>query len=234
MRTFCVTVLCCIAFSALASDSADAPKIDGLWKWSFTMPDGYKVEPRAKLKREGDTLTGTSRFRSGAPAPIQDGKVNGDTISWSVVREHDGRKVTTRYEGKLKGDTINGTISSDWAGEAKTYSWEAKRTQETPEGEWKWEVAFGEFRTSYSTKLKLDGRKVSGKVKSRDREYDIKEGRWKDGELTFTVERERDGVDIVSKYRGKIDGDTIKGAVETAFGSAEPRSADWLATRVDD
>lgn len=233
MRLFCITVLCCASLSSLASDSSNAPKIDGLWKWSFIMPDGYKIEPRAKLKREGDTLTGTSRFRSGAPMPIQDGKVDGDTVSWSVVREHDGRKVITRYEGKLKGDTIKGTVSSDWAGETKSYPWEAKRTQETPEGDWKWEIAFGEFRTSNTAKLKLDGKKVTGKVKSRDREYDIKEGRWQSGEVSFVVERERDGTEIVSTYRGKIDGDTIKGTVETAFGSAEPRSADWLATRAD-
>lgn len=234
MRTFCLTVLCLSALSAFAQDSSDDLRIDGLWKWSFAMHDGYKVEPRVTLKRDGDALSGTARFRSAPAIPIHDGKVDGNVVSWSVVREHNGRKVTTRYEGKLKGDTIKGTISSDWAGENKTYPWEAKRTQETPEGEWKWDLAFGEFRSNYSADLKLDGRKVSGKVKSRDREYDVKQGRWQSGELTFTVERERDGVEIISKYRGKIEGDAIKGTIETSFGSAEPRSADWLATRTAD
>ena len=234
MRTASLTVLCLLSWSAFAADSADAPKVDGIWKWTFTMPDGYKVEPQVRLKREGDTVTGSSRFRTGAPVNIQDGKVDGDTVTWNVVREHDGRKVTTRYEGKLKGDSIKGTISSDFAGETRSYPWEARRTSESPEGQWRWEVAFGEFRSSYSVKLDVDGKKLKGKVRSRDREYDITDGKWDSGEVSFVVKRERDGVDLVSTYRGRLDGDTIKGTVDTAFGDAEPRPAEWVATRAED
>ena len=36
---------------------------------------------------------------------------------------------------------------------------------------------------------------------------------------------------VVSKYTGKVDGDTIKGKVETKRGDQEGRSRDWEAKR---
>jgi len=233
MKPIYLALFLAVVSSAFAADGNEQTKLDGTWKWSFTMPDGNKVEPKVRLKHDGDAITGTSSFGSGYSAPIRDAKVEGDMVSWSVVREHNGQKVTTRYEGKLSGDTIKGTVKSDWAGEAKTYPWEAKRAPETPEGDWKWDSAFGQFRSSYSAKIKLEGSRLTGKVKSRDREYDIKDGKFKAGEITFTVKRERDGNDIVTHYRGKLDGDTIKGESETAFGTAEPRPVEWIATRVE-
>ena len=46
-----------------AEETNERATASGTWKWTFTMPDGSKVEPRVKLKQEGDKLTGTSRFR---------------------------------------------------------------------------------------------------------------------------------------------------------------------------
>ena len=74
-----------------AADSAGAPpppKAEGTWKWTFTMPDGTKASPRAKLKREGNVLTGKSLVGTGTEVAISDGRVDGDLVSWSVVREH--------------------------------------------------------------------------------------------------------------------------------------------------
>src|SRR6266446_8226100 len=76
-----------------ADEVNEATSATGTWKWTFTMPDGSKVEPRVKLHLEGEKLTGTARFRPGADTPISDAKVNGDEVSFSVIRERDGRKV---------------------------------------------------------------------------------------------------------------------------------------------
>lgn len=226
-------LLCAAAISLPAADSTE-PKIEGTWKWTFNMPDGTKAEPRARLKREGDALTGTSIPRPGMAVPITDLKHDGDKISWTVVRETNGRKVTTRYSGRVKNDTIKGKIESDWSGEPTTYDWSAKRAPDTPAGTWKWETVFGQFRSESTVKLELDGKeKLKGKAKLRTTEVDIKNGKYKNGEISFDVIRDRDGVETITSFRGKLDGDTIVGETEFDFGS-ETRIRDWTATRADD
>jgi hypothetical protein len=223
-----------IVVSLPAADTNSEPQLDGLWKWSFTMPDGTKADPKARLKREGDTLTGTSTPRPGMSIPIIDGKIDGDKITWTILREAAGRKVTTRYEGVVKGDTIKGSINSDWAGETRRYDWSAKRAPHTPTGTWTWETVFGTFRSQSSAKLELDSKgKLKGKAKLRTTEVDIKNAHFKDGEVSFDVVRERDGVETVTTYRGKLDGDTIKGESEFEFGG-ELRKREWVATREDE
>jgi hypothetical protein len=216
-----------------AADTNSTPKLDGVWKWSFTMPDGTKAEPKVRLKQEGEALTGNSIPRANMAIPISDAKVEGEKVSWSVTREAGGRKVTTRYEGKVEGETIKGTIMSDWAGETRRYEWLAKRAPNTPAGNWKWETVFGTARFESTLKLELDGKdKLKGKAKLRTTEVDIKEGKYKDGEISFEVVRERDGVETVTLYRGKLDGDTIRGESEFEFGG-QVRTREWIATRVD-
>ena len=63
---------------AVAQEPTNAPSLEGTWKWTFTMPDGGLVTPRLKLKRDGDQLTGTSRFRAGTETPVTNLTVNGD------------------------------------------------------------------------------------------------------------------------------------------------------------
>jgi len=46
------------------------------------------------------------------------------------------------------------------------------------------------------------------------------------------VVRERDGVETVTVYSGKLDGDTIRGETEFEFGN-EVRKREWIATRED-
>jgi hypothetical protein len=156
LRTLMVLSLGTAPFTLGAADSptdaskssplatlSTGPKAEGTWKWNFTMPDGTKSSPRAKLKRDGNKLTGTSVINPGTEVAISDGRVEGDQISWAVIREHGGRKVTTRYAGKLTGEQLKVTIESDWTGEKRSYPWEAKRASDSPAGLWKWEFNFG-------------------------------------------------------------------------------------------
>jgi hypothetical protein len=230
-----LALLFAAALTLRAADSAE-PKIEGTWKWTFNMPDGTKADPKARLRREGGAFTGTSIPRPGMSVPITDLKVDGDKISWTVVRDANGRKVTTRYAGRIKEDKITGTIESDWSGQPQTYEWSAKRAPNTPEGTWKWETAFGQFRSESSVKLELDGKnkdKLKGKAKLRTTEVDIKDGKYKNGEISFDVVRERDGVETVTSFKGKLDGDTIVGETEFDF-EGETRTREWIATRADE
>ena len=78
------------------------------------------------MKQDGDKLTGAT-VRNDNETAIQDGKVAGDEVSFTVVRERDGRKVTAKYKGKIKGDSVKGTLESDWSGDWQTLEWEGTR-----------------------------------------------------------------------------------------------------------
>jgi hypothetical protein len=232
------------------------PKLEGTWKWSFSMPDGTKAHPKAKLKREGNVLTGISMVNPGSETAIQDGRVEGDQVTWAVVREQAGRKVTTRYAGQFSGETIQGTIESDWAGEMKKYPWTAKRVSDSPTGTWKWEFTFprsggrggggaggggagggggrgGGFRFESTMVLKYENGKLTGKVKGRTSDTEISNAKFENGKVEFEVKRVRNDVTTITKYWGTIDGETIKGKQEYEW-NEEDQVVDWIATRADE
>ena len=81
-----------------------------------------------------------------------------------------------------------------------------------PTGTWKWSVTFNDMKRDFTLKLKLDGDKLTGAMLGRNnQETAIEEASFKDGEVAFSVTRERNGQKFTTKYKGKVDGDTIKG-----------------------
>ena len=66
-----------------------------------------------------------------------------------------------------------------------------------------------------------------------NQETAIEDGKYKDGEISFKVTRERNNQKIISKYSGKMTGDTIKGKMEFDRGG-ETMSRDWEAKRSKD
>lgn len=102
---------------------------DASGKWTAEMPgrDGNPMTMTMNLKADGDKLTGTVSGRRGE-TPISDGKVEGDTVSFDVVREFNGNKMTTNYTGKLDGDTIHFTIKMQGGmGDGQERKLDAKR-----------------------------------------------------------------------------------------------------------
>src|SRR5262249_3874394 len=83
-----------------------------------------------------------------------------------------------------------------------------------PTGTWKYTADVNGQSIDVTIKLKLDGDKLSGSVTVLDIETKIEDSKYKDGELSFTVNREMDGNKFTIKYKGKISGDTFKGKRE--------------------
>ena len=94
-----------------------------------------------------------------------------------------------------------------------------------PTGTWKWTVEMNGNKRDVTLKLKLDGDKLTGSMPGRNNmETAIDDGKFKDGEVSFSVTRERNGQKFTQKYSGKIDGDTLKGKIEfERDGKAETR-----------
>jgi hypothetical protein len=234
-RVLAAALVCCGSLICFGqdSDADDQTSATGTWKWTFTMPDGSQIQPRVKLQQNGQRLSGTSKFREGLETPISNGKVDGNEIVFSVVRERDGHSITTIYKGTRTGDRIAGTIESNWAGEKQSYPWNAKRFSRDPTGTWKWALPnrFGRTNEMQLT-LKQEKDKLVGAFNLFDREIEIEDGTVKDGEISFKVVREVNDNEITSKYKGKVLGDFIRGKVETTGGDRD-RISLWEAKRVD-
>jgi len=105
---------------------AKAAAASGNWNTVLILPDGNRIEGTLKLKQEGDKLTGAT-VRNESETQIQHGKIADDEITFQVIRDRDGRKVTAKYKGKITGDTVKGKVESDWSGDWQTLDWEGTR-----------------------------------------------------------------------------------------------------------
>jgi hypothetical protein len=87
---------------------------DATGKWTAEMPgrDGNPQTMTFNLKADGNNLTGSVSGRRGE-TPISEGKVDGANVTFDVVREFNGNKMTQHYVGTLDGDTIHFSIKME-------------------------------------------------------------------------------------------------------------------------
>ncbi len=101
--------------------------VDGNWKVTVNSPMG-KEETVLELRCEAGALQGTQSGAHGS-YPIQDGRVNGDTISWSSSVTSPIR-ITLLFTGKLVGDSMQGKVKLGMFG---AYDFTGSRTYFEPQ-----------------------------------------------------------------------------------------------------
>ena len=105
------------------------------------------------------------------------------------------------------------------------------KAKDTATGTWKWTRKTPDGNEQeLSAELKQDGDKVTGKVISPMGEVEIKEGKIKDGKITFKITFEREGNEFTAHFSGKREGDKIKGKVEFEI-DGKKQSRDWEPKR---
>ncbi len=83
--------------------------VDGAWNITVNSPMGPQPSTLT-IKAEGGALTG-SQSAQGNTQPIANGKVDGDTVTWS-------NSITTpfpmnlEFTGKVEGDKISGSVKA--------------------------------------------------------------------------------------------------------------------------
>ena len=94
-------------FAALALFTAVAAAADISGKWTAEVPgrQGAMQTTTFNFKVDGDKLTGTMAGPRG-DAPITDGKISGDDISFTVSREMNGNTIKMNFTGKVSGGEI--------------------------------------------------------------------------------------------------------------------------------
>ncbi len=93
--------------------------------------DGTPRKVSATFKVADAKLSGTVSGRNGDTA-IDDPKLSGDDLSFSVTREINGNKFVQKFSGKVSGDSIKGKIAFDRNGEPQTVDWNATRDAAKP------------------------------------------------------------------------------------------------------
>ena len=87
----------------------------------------------------------------------------------------------------------------------------AQGTKADPVGTWKCEYDIGQKREA-TLAIKKDGDKFTGTMTFQDKqEAKLKDPKFKDGELTFSVDRKLMDNTITVEYKLKFDGDKVKG-----------------------
>src|SRR6516165_6011876 len=94
-----VLVLMVMCVTAYAAD------VDGTWTGTVQGPMGdFPVS--FTFKADGTKLTGTTLGFDGMPVPIQDGKIDGNTITFTVTFDFGGMPFMRSYKGVVSGAQI--------------------------------------------------------------------------------------------------------------------------------
>lgn len=104
--------------SMLLAGLASAADVTG--KWKGAMQGGSGNELTFDLKADGEALTGTVSGLLDRALMIENGKVEGSKLSFSVMSEWQGSPVRLVYDGELAGDEIRfsmGTEDGGWGTE---------------------------------------------------------------------------------------------------------------------
>lgn len=112
-----------------ATVAADA---SGAWSWTTPGRNGGPGRTSTlTLAEDHGKLSGkvsvAGQDGAAVESPISSGTVDGDKISFDVVRELNGNKFTSSFSGEVGSDKITGQIRFNRNGEEQTREWVAKR-----------------------------------------------------------------------------------------------------------
>lgn len=110
MKITSKAIQCLIALAAISLGVSFAADIDGKWTTQVEGRNGPRTEA-LMLKASGNTLTGSIQGGRGEAVQISNGTIDGDQVSFTVVREFRGNQVTQQYKGMLAGGELKLTRS---------------------------------------------------------------------------------------------------------------------------
>ena len=101
-----------------------------------------------------------------------------------------------------------------------------------PTGTWQWTTQSPNGAIETTLKLESKDGKLAGAYSNQFGDAAISKVSFQEDVLAFEVVREFGGGQFVIKYRGKLEGDTIKGTLEAPGpDGGDPMKLDWNAKR---
>ncbi|MGA2774287.1 MAG: hypothetical protein ABSG26_26165 [Bryobacteraceae bacterium] len=94
---------------------------DATGKWKGSLDAGGQTHDLTfDLKASGDTLTGAVSGLRGEASEVQDGKIQGDTVSFWAMGEYQGQPLKLVFKGQVLESEIHFTMGLDdgsWSGD---------------------------------------------------------------------------------------------------------------------
>jgi len=119
MRRLLVSMMV-FTLAALAAD------ISGNWKATAEGPNG-SMERTFVFKVEGSKVTGETTSSMMGKSTITDGKIDGDTVTFTITANFGGNDVKINYKGKVSGNEIRFTSEMAGGGGGQAIEWLAKK-----------------------------------------------------------------------------------------------------------
>jgi hypothetical protein len=98
-----------LAVALIAVVQAAGADVTGKWTAQVPGRNGATREQTFTLKADGEKLTGSVTGFQGNEVAIQDGKIAGDDISFTVTMSFQGNEVKQMYKGTVSGEEIKFT-----------------------------------------------------------------------------------------------------------------------------
>ena len=224
-----------------AASALHAAELDGKWKAVFDTQVG-KQSYVYDLKVDGGKVTGKAtgdiNGENKRTVDIRDGKVSGDTVTFTESFGFQGNDISITYSGKLAGDEIKFTRK---VGDFATEELVARRDKSAaaspggapnPAGKWQgeFESVIGRQKYLFDFQVK-DGKltaTASAEAREQTRQVEFKETKLAGDTLSFVEMRQIQDNEVRIEYTGKLGEKGIAFSRKAGdFGSQE-----FVATRV--
>lgn len=102
-----------MTLAALFASTLLAADISGEWKGTAEGPNG-PIERTFVFQQDGTKLTGETTSEFTGKSTVENGKVEGDTVTFTITATFQGNEMKLKYNGKIAGDEI--TLDVEFAG----------------------------------------------------------------------------------------------------------------------
>ena len=120
-----LTLIALLGAFAITAYAAD---VTGTWTAQVPGRSGNMQTNTIVLKQDGSNLTGTLDGGRGGPINITDGKVDGETVTFTVVRETQNGKITQKFKGTISGGEIKFTRTMEGGQGGQPVEFTAKKS----------------------------------------------------------------------------------------------------------
>jgi hypothetical protein len=116
-------LLVLIAIFAVTAAAAD---ITGTWKATAEGPNGA-MERTFVFKVDGNKLTGEATSSMLGKSTIENGKINGDDLSFTLTVKFQDNEMKVNYKGKVNGKEMK--LTAEIPNMGQTIQWLAKKVE---------------------------------------------------------------------------------------------------------